>query len=64
VLVLYHVWRSQSTEQLQRVRVYRVTALLHAGMCIALVTTAHPDYPLILIDNRDVGRCFISLHTP
>ncbi|EEP77334.1 predicted protein [Uncinocarpus reesii 1704] len=22
-------------------------------MCIALISTAHPDYPLILIDNRD-----------
>jgi uncharacterized protein with NRDE domain len=25
-------------------------------MCIAIVTTAHPDYPLILLNNRDV--CF------
>ncbi|KAI9828034.1 MAG: hypothetical protein M1832_003561 [Thelocarpon impressellum] len=24
-------------------------------MCIALVTTLHPDYPLILLDNRDVS---------
>lgn len=23
-------------------------------MCIALISTAHPDYELILIDNRDV----------
>lgn len=24
-------------------------------MCIAILTTAHPDYPFILLNNRDVG---------
>jgi uncharacterized protein with NRDE domain len=24
-------------------------------MCIAIVTTAHPDYPFILLNNRDVS---------
>lgn len=24
-------------------------------MCIALLTTAHPDYPFILLNNRDVN---------
>ena len=24
-------------------------------MCIALISTAHPAYSLIVIDNRDVG---------
>ena len=24
-------------------------------MCIALISTAHPEYPFILINNRDVG---------
>jgi predicted alpha/beta-fold hydrolase len=23
-------------------------------MCIAILTTAHPDYPFILLNNRDV----------
>lgn len=23
-------------------------------MCIALLTTAHPEYPFILLNNRDV----------
>jgi hypothetical protein len=23
-------------------------------MCIAIVTTAHPNYPLIILNNRDV----------
>ena len=25
-------------------------------MCIALISTAHPDYALVLINNRDVSR--------
>ena len=28
--------------------------LTKPNMCIALISTAHPDYALILIDNRDV----------
>lgn len=24
-------------------------------MCIALLTTAHPEYPFILLNNRDVN---------
>ena len=24
-------------------------------MCIAIITTEHPEYPLILLNNRDVG---------
>lgn len=27
-------------------------------MCIALISTAHPSYSLILIDNRDVRDAF------
>lgn len=28
------------------------------NMCIVIVTTAHPDYPLILLNNRDVRKNF------
>lgn len=32
-------------------------------MCIAVISTAHPEYPLVLIDNRDVRYippvCFV-----
>lgn len=27
-------------------------------MCIAIITTAHPQYPFILLNNRDVRPPF------
>jgi len=30
-------------------------------MCIALLSTAHPDYALILINNRDVRFVICAL---
>jgi hypothetical protein len=30
-------------------------------MCIAIVTSAHPDYPFILLNNRDVLRPILEL---
>lgn len=35
-------------------------------MCIALISTAHPAYELIIIDNRDVlilAPCYQDKHT-
>jgi uncharacterized protein with NRDE domain len=30
-------------------------------MCIAILTTAHPDYPFILLNNRDVSN--VPMHS-
>jgi uncharacterized protein with NRDE domain len=29
-------------------------------MCIAILTTAHPDYPFILLNNRDVSHLSVE----
>jgi uncharacterized protein with NRDE domain len=33
-------------------------------MCIAILTTAHPDYPFILLNNRDVSHILVNLSHP
>lgn len=33
----------------------RTKATGFSVMCIAVISTAHPEYSLILVDNRDVG---------
>lgn len=33
-------------------------------MCIAILTTAHPDYPFILLNNRDVSSTSLDSSHP
>jgi hypothetical protein len=55
-VAFFHLSSRYPQEQLvpQTNQIRGARRIFNLTMCIALISTAHPTYPLILIDNRDV----------
>lgn len=51
---LEHIPPSKSYTHLDTSQFIYPPSKHHSIMCIAILTTAHPDYPFILLNNRDV----------